>query len=294
MELEKLTKAQTVLLTLLVSFVTSIATGITAVTLMNQTPPGSTYSISKVIERTVEKVVPQKTQGAVTVKTVIVKEENLIEKAVSENTSYVVNIYKPSAEEGVDSKFLTSGFIINKTGMIVTDSLSVADGVEYDVKLSNGASFSAKTVLQDEEQGIAILAMSLAEGELVNSVRLTNSDSIKLGQTAIALSGISSPSILVGVISHFRTKTRPVNIPDETKEPTTGENKDPKVEMLEYVGSFETTISKNVPSGSMLINTDGDMIGLNIVHKDDAYTIPANILKEYIVSIKQLKTESPE
>src|SRR6185295_7741638 len=63
MDLEHLTKHQIVLLTLLVSFVTSIATGIVTVSLVNQAPPGVTRTINQIVEHTVEKVVPA-TQGA--------------------------------------------------------------------------------------------------------------------------------------------------------------------------------------------------------------------------------------
>jgi len=292
MELEKLTKTQTVLLTLLVSFVTSIATGITTVTLMDQAAPGATYSISKVVERTIEKVVPEKTQGASTVKTVIVKEENLIAEAVALNTPYLVRITKPAIEEGGESVFVASGFVLQSTGIIVTDSLYVANDVAYDIELSGGGSYEAKTVFQDEEQGIALLAVSLEEGETIGAVGLTNSDSVKLGQTAISLSGIYSPSISVGVVSHFRTKTRPVDVETEDKTKATDEKK--KAEVLGYVSSLETTISENVLSGSLLIDSDGDMIGINIVRESDAYTVPSNILKEYIAAMKQPEAKKTE
>ena len=48
--MESLTKTQIVLLVLLVSFVTSLATGIVTVTLVNQAPQPVTHTINKVVE----------------------------------------------------------------------------------------------------------------------------------------------------------------------------------------------------------------------------------------------------
>ena len=90
MEIEKLTKMQIVLLTLLVSFVASIATGIVTVTLMDQTPPVMVQTLNRVVERTVERVVPNDTkQGASIITketTVVVKEEDLITDSINKNS----------------------------------------------------------------------------------------------------------------------------------------------------------------------------------------------------------------
>src|SRR6185295_1104483 len=61
MDIEKLTKSQIVLLTLLVSFVTSIATGIVTVSLMDQAPPAIAQTVNRVIEHTIETVVASST-----------------------------------------------------------------------------------------------------------------------------------------------------------------------------------------------------------------------------------------
>ncbi len=63
MEIKDLNKSQLILLAILISFVTSIATGITTVTLMEQAPASVTMPITRVVRETVEKVVPpQSTQ----------------------------------------------------------------------------------------------------------------------------------------------------------------------------------------------------------------------------------------
>ena len=77
--MEDLNKNQIVLLTLLVSFVTSIATGIITVTLLQEAPIEVTRNINRIVEKTIETVTPgtvTTTQKEVT--TVVVKEEDLI------------------------------------------------------------------------------------------------------------------------------------------------------------------------------------------------------------------------
>jgi len=83
MDIEQLTKTQIILLTLLVSFVTSIATGIVTVTLMDQAPPAITRTINRVVEKTIQTVVPDTTQTAsVKKEIVIVKEQNVVADVV--------------------------------------------------------------------------------------------------------------------------------------------------------------------------------------------------------------------
>src|ERR1700754_2442019 len=100
MDLEHLTKHQIVLLTLLVSFVTSIATGIVTVSLVNQAPSGVTRTINQIVEHTVEKVVPS-TQGAsaglgithtVPEKTVVVKDDDLAAQSIAAMQQSLVRV----------------------------------------------------------------------------------------------------------------------------------------------------------------------------------------------------------
>jgi len=56
MDIKELNKTQLILLTLLITFVVSIATGIVTVTLMQQMPKSATQTITNVIQRTIERV----------------------------------------------------------------------------------------------------------------------------------------------------------------------------------------------------------------------------------------------
>ena len=95
--MEDLNKNQIILLTLLVSFITSIATGIVTVSLFEQAPQGVTRTINRVVERTVERVVPGETTSIIKEVPVIVTEEELIVKAInSVSPTDIVLLYLPS------------------------------------------------------------------------------------------------------------------------------------------------------------------------------------------------------
>lgn len=58
MDIKELNKTQLILLAILLSFITSIATGITTVTLMQQAPESFTVPVTRIVRETVEKIVP--------------------------------------------------------------------------------------------------------------------------------------------------------------------------------------------------------------------------------------------
>ena len=115
--MDDLNKNQIVLLVLLVSFVTSIATGIVTVTLMDQAPAGVTQTVNRIVERTVERVVP----GEPTERTVIrevpvlVSQEEVILDIVRNAELSVVRV----ADARGDLAY-GSGFVIDSQGTVVT------------------------------------------------------------------------------------------------------------------------------------------------------------------------------
>ena len=134
MDMEHLNKSQIVLLTLLVSFVTSIATGIVTVSLMDQAPPIVAATVNRVIEKTVETVtaVPsgQPAAAAETIisreKTIIVSESEQIAKAVESVSPSIVRLYTSSEEPA----FLALGVVIDSNGTIATDSSALGERPE--------------------------------------------------------------------------------------------------------------------------------------------------------------------
>ena len=109
MDIEHLSKHQIVLLAFLVSFVSSIVTGIVTVTLLGQAQTGVTKTINQIVERTVQTVVPA-TQGAaattVTQKTVVVKDDDLTAQSIASVQKSIVRIVPDFGEIDCPQTFL--------------------------------------------------------------------------------------------------------------------------------------------------------------------------------------------
>src|SRR5450830_929470 len=101
MDIKDLNKSQLILLAVLLSFITSIATGITTVTLMQQAPVSFTAPVSRIIQQTVEKI--QQVEGKTITQTVVVKEEDLVVDAIAKNKGTTFSITK----EGLDANSQT-------------------------------------------------------------------------------------------------------------------------------------------------------------------------------------------
>lgn len=221
MDIEHLTKSQIILLTLLVSFMTSIATGIVTVSLLQQAPPPVTQTINRVVERTVERVIEtkkDKTGNTVTnEKTVVVKETDLISAAVKSALPSVVAIYKlptPSAETPVSEAttpspetqtaapvnpepiFVGRGvFIDGKT--IVTDAALLEEGVLYSITLvTSGATAAVASI--EKKNAVALLFVEENIGKSIKSEDLTK---MQLGETLVELAGESRVRVSTGIIS---------------------------------------------------------------------------------------------
>ena len=139
MEIKDLNKRQLILLALLLSFVASIATSITTVTLMQQAPTSVTVPINRVIQQTVEKI--QQVEGKTTVQTVVVKEEDLVVDALEKNRSSVFVITKETTDDGGSTVTETSagrGLVLNSDGILVVDGSMVPDKGVYYAKNDSG------------------------------------------------------------------------------------------------------------------------------------------------------------
>lgn len=213
MDIEELNKAQIVLLTLLVSFITSIATGIVTVTLMDQAPPAVTQVINRVVERTVETVIPKEVQVAavgqapVREVTVVVKENDLITAAIETNAKSLIRISKKAdSRSTTPGELIGIGFLVSEEGIVATDATLVTSKAEYIVTTQAGEHYRARMIATPEAEPAVFLAIDRPLGtETFPVVKMSGNAEPKLGQTAIALSGTDRVGVAIGIVTDLET-----------------------------------------------------------------------------------------
>jgi hypothetical protein len=260
--MEELNKTQIVLLTLLVSFVTSIATGIITVALMDdQAPAGVTQTINRVVERTIEKVGPEKAgqSAGVVMKEVVVKEENLITESIQKASASVVRIRKTVATETGTAEVLVSfGAILDKDGVVVADSSAVEDGVIYSVVFADDTVISAKKI--GASLGVSYLKPLAKPKATLTPVKFANSDMVNLGQTAFMLYGRDKNVVSLGIIRAARKNEA-------------GNN-----------ASFDADLAETEVYGNPVFSIYGEMIGVRLPATDGAYILPSNPIASGLAS----------
>jgi hypothetical protein len=199
MEMKDLNKSQLILLAILLSFITSIATGITTVTLMQQAPSSVTTPINNVIRQTVEKI--QQVEGKT--QTVVIKEEDLVVDAIAKNQGAVFALSKLGLDASGNTIETPAGraFAVSaKDNIIVGDAASAPEEDDYFVGNASGK-FKAEFILSDE-RGFSFLKI----GEAVNGTdKLVISmpapgdlSKLKVRQKGIVLGSTISSTIFEG------------------------------------------------------------------------------------------------
>jgi hypothetical protein len=220
MDLEKLNKTQIILLALLVSFVTSIATGIVTVSLVQQAPPAITQTVNRVIEKTVERVVEKdlskngEPKVVTKEKVVLVKEADFVADAVKGAVPSLVSVYEvravPDSLDSETKKEDTKNEPVEKTekvfvarGIFMGASVVMSDGTAF----KKDATYVVRTLATGTEtqvsgvkvtNGAAYLTLEKAIGAALSSADGTG---VRLGQTLIVLGGAERLRVTTDIIS---------------------------------------------------------------------------------------------
>ena len=171
-----------------------------------------------------------------------------------------------------------SGFIISSDGLIFTNKHVVSDtGAQYSVLTNDGNTYTAKVLARDPDQDLAVLKINATN---LPTVTLGNSDSLQLGQTAIAIGnalGQFSNTVSVGVVSGLG-RTLTASAPDTGADETIS-------------GVIQTDAAINPGnSGGPLLDLRGDVIGIDTAVASDAqnigFAIPINEARSVIASVE--------
>jgi len=176
----------------------------------------------------------------------------------------------PSQPEEYKTSALGSGFIIDKSGLIITNNHVVEEADEIIVKLNDKHKFDATVVGRDPLTDLALIKINPGDADL-KTLRLGDSDDADIGDWVVA---IGNPlglewTITAGIISA------------KGRELGSGP----------YDNFMQTDASINPGnSGGPLINMKGEVVAINTAIIPSAqglgFAIPVNMLKELLPKLK--------
>lgn len=260
--MEDLTKHQLILIVLLITFVTSIATGIITFTLLSEAPVEVTQQINRVVERTIERVVPADGQPAKVTTTVVVSEEDRVLEAIAKNEKSIVRL-KTAGADGSEI-FSGLGLIVSGDGTMVADLRSYNAASPFTILFYDGKTYLSGKVFVDNVNGLVFIKADIPQNETPKytfyPAVFGNSDGLKIGQTLVAISGRDSNAVSIGRIYQL----------------TLGEDKKTVTNIFS-----DLKISK-IHLGSPAVNLSGEIIGLEALlgETDIEYSFtPINVVK---------------
>ena len=164
---------------------------------------------------------------------------------------------------------LGSGFIIDKSGYIVTNNHVIAQADEIKVKLANGKEFDAEVVGRDSKTDVALIKIKGADG--LTPLPLGNSEAIRVGTWVVA---IGSPFGLEQTVTQGIVSAKGRSIGAGL-----------------YDDFIQTDASINPGnSGGPLLNLKGEVIGINtaIVARGQGigFAIPINMARDIVGQLK--------
>jgi S1-C subfamily serine protease len=161
-----------------------------------------------------------------------------------------------------------SGFIIDGSGLILTNAHVVDNADKVTVTLKDGRSFKGEVRGTDEITDLAVVKIN-PQGENLPVAVLGNSSSIQVGDWAIAVGnpvGLDN-TVTLGIISTIGRSAAKAGIPDKR---------------IDFIQTDAAINPGN--SGGPLLNAQGEVIGINTAIRADAmgigFAIPIDRAKQ--------------
>jgi len=225
MNIEDLSKTQLLFLTILVNFVTAIATAVLTVSLLDQAPPTVTQTINHIVERTVETAAQATPIPGIVTKqtTVVIKDEDLLAAAIAADAARTVYIYKGSTT----TPAIATATYIPKARAVVTATAATLPK-EALIVFPGGVGVPASI----SRAGATVTIYGFSDQSVlptISSPDLMTSASLKQGQTAVGIT--RDGSAITGIISKVDTDGVHADLP-------------------------------GVPAGAGVVNISGDLVGI--------------------------------
>ncbi|MDJ0704747.1 MAG: HhoA/HhoB/HtrA family serine endopeptidase [Leptolyngbyaceae cyanobacterium MO_188.B28] len=195
----------------------------------------------------VQAIAPSQMDGASNFVTEVVDkaEPAVVQINVSRTIGYAYDPFSLMAPTERVVRGLGSGFVIDKSGQILTNAHVVDNADVVTVSFQDGRVLEGNVLGADPVTDIAVVQVKARN---LPTVALGNSDQVKRGQWAIAIGnplGLQE-TVTVGVISGTERSSAAIGIPDKR------------------VGFLQTDAAINPGnSGGPLLNAKGDVIGVN-------------------------------
>ena len=256
-----------ILLTMLVSFVVSIATGIITVAMLNEAPQTLTQTVNRVVERTIERVTQASSTQSVAPSvttvtkevTVYAKEEDLLVGAVEKNQPRVAVIYAVGGATSTTP--LGIGFVVSRDGVIAVPSrmfyIDNPSQIAYAVDL-NGKYYAAQHIAgtaADISSPVAFLKITDGNGVNFDPVTFGSLKSeMRPGQTVVMIGGGMGDSVFKTSISRL------------VYSANKGDNASTSPKVLSALEVNPRIPDKN--DGGLVVNLDGQLVGMSVWVED--------------------------
>jgi serine protease Do len=169
---------------------------------------------------------------------------------------------------------LGSGFIIDPSGIIVTNNHVIEGADEITVTLQDGTSLKAKLLGRDEKTDIALLQVTPPKGKTLTAVQFGDSDTARVGDWVLA---IGDPFGLGGTVTAGIVSARGRDI-----------NQGPYDDFIQT----DAAINRG-NSGGPLFNMDGKVVGINTAIYSPSggsigigFSIPSDLAKNVVAQLR--------
>jgi serine protease Do len=196
----------------------------------------------------------------------------------------VINPFDPYSSPKKEDSTIGTGFVVSDKGIILTNRHVVDDSsLKYTVITKDGQKYDVKRIYKDPTLDLALVETDQTG---LKALELGDSSKIKVGQTAIAIGnalGRFTNTVTTGVVSGVGRRV-------VAGDPFSG-----SAESLDNLIQTDAAINPG-NSGGPLLNSSGQVIGLNVATTEGAqnigFAIPINSIKPILTEFLATGTVS--